>query len=222
MGNGPIAALLCTVVLEAAFASPAASPIGQVLASPPSAFEVGGGNYADHEIAQNIIVSLAVQGARRSHGLARCVHSEASRLSAHLGRNPGDARPSWCFGERVTFNQPLGGDSMPRFAGPTTMMRLPAAATAAGVTAAFVGVPLDIATSNRPGARFGPREIRAQSCLLRPFNLGTGAAPFESFQVADLGDIAINTFNLTDSVRLIREAYEEILSHEATPLGIGG
>jgi guanidinobutyrase len=111
---------------------------------------------------------------------------------------------------------------MPRFAGPTTMMRLPAAATAAGVTAAFVGVPLDIATSNRPGARFGPREIRAQSCLLRPFNLGTGAAPFESFQVADLGDIAINTFNLTDSVRLIREAYEEILSHEATPLGIGG
>ncbi len=46
MGNDRIAALLCAVVLGAAFTIAAASPIGQVLASPPSAFEVGGGNYA--------------------------------------------------------------------------------------------------------------------------------------------------------------------------------
>jgi hypothetical protein len=46
MGNGRIAALLCAIVLEAAFTSAAASPIGQVLASPPSAFEDGDGNYA--------------------------------------------------------------------------------------------------------------------------------------------------------------------------------
>jgi guanidinobutyrase len=122
----------------------------------------------------------------------------------------------------VTFNQPLGGNTMPRFAGQPTMMRLPAAASGAGVKAGFIGVPFDIATSNRPGARFGPREIRAQSSLLRPFNLATGAAPFESFQVADLGDIAINTFNLPDCVWRIREAYSEILSHDVIPLGIGG
>jgi len=59
------------------------------------------------------------------------------------------------------FNQPLGGNEMPRFGGPGTMMRLPAQATAEGLHACFVGVPLDIGTSNRSGTRFGPRQIRA-------------------------------------------------------------
>ena len=59
------------------------------------------------------------------------------------------------------FHQPLGGNEMPRFGGPGTMMRLPARATAAGLDACFVGVPLDIGTSNRSGTRFGPRQIRA-------------------------------------------------------------
>ena len=41
-------------------------------------------------------------------------------------------------------NQPLGGNDMPRFAGPGTMMRLPAAETADGLDACFVGVPLTL------------------------------------------------------------------------------
>ncbi len=122
----------------------------------------------------------------------------------------------------MTFNQPLGGDTMPRFAGPGTMMRLPAATSSAGLDACFVGVPVDIGTSNRSGARFGPRQIRAESALLRPFNLATGAAPFESLQVADLGDIAINTFNLGDSIRRIRDAYQNLLTANVIPLGLGG
>jgi guanidinobutyrase len=62
---------------------------------------------------------------------------------------------------------------MPRFAGPSTMMRLPSAESAKDLDACFVGIPLDIGTSNRPGARFGPRQIRAESCLLRPYNMAT-------------------------------------------------
>ena len=61
------------------------------------------------------------------------------------------------------LNQPLGGNKMPRFGGPATMMRLPARPTAEGLDACFVGVPMDIGTSNRAGARFGPRQIRAES-----------------------------------------------------------
>lgn len=102
------------------------------------------------------------------------------------------------------------------------MMRLPSADSSADLDACFVGMPLDIGTSNRAGARHGPREIRAESCLLRPFNLGTGAAPFESLQVADLGDIAINTFNIEDSVERIRIAYELLLENNVIPIGIGG
>ena len=66
---------------------------------------------------------------------------------------------------------------MPRFAGIATMMRLPLASSAEGLDVGFVGVPLDIGTSNRPGTRFGPRQIRAESVLLRPYNMATRAAP---------------------------------------------
>lgn len=120
------------------------------------------------------------------------------------------------------FNQPLGGNVMPRFGGPATMMRLPAAESARGLDACFVGVPFDIGTSNRAGARFAPRQIRAESCLLRPYNMATRAAPFDSLQVADIGDVAINTFNLADSLRLIETAYGEIAASGAKPLTMGG
>jgi guanidinobutyrase len=120
------------------------------------------------------------------------------------------------------FNQPLGGNQMPRFGGPGTMMRLPAQATAEGLDVCFVGVPFDIGTSNRSGTRMGPRQIRAESCMVRPYNMATRAAPFDSLQVADIGDIAINTFNIFESIRIIEEAYDGILATGAKPLTIGG
>lgn len=120
------------------------------------------------------------------------------------------------------FNQPLGGNEMPRFGGPATMMRLPASATAAGLDVAFIGVPLDIGTSNRPGARLGPRQIRDESRMLRPYNLATRAAPFDSLQVADIGDVPINTFHLPKSMDIISGFYAEVLSHDCIPLTLGG
>jgi guanidinobutyrase len=66
----------------------------------------------------------------------------------------------------TTHHQPLGGNQMPRFAGPATMMRLPQLASADGLDACFVGVPLDIGTSLRAGARFGPRDIRQKLVIL--------------------------------------------------------
>ena len=120
------------------------------------------------------------------------------------------------------FNQPLGGNDMPRFGGPATMMRLPVQATAEGLDVAFVGIPMDIGTSNRPGTRLGPRQIRDESRMLRPYNMATGAAPFEHLQVADIGDVAINTFDLKKSVEIISDAYDAILSHGVVPLTLGG
>ncbi len=120
------------------------------------------------------------------------------------------------------LNQPLGGNDMPRFAGPATMMRLPVQDTAKGLQACFVGVPMDIGTSNRSGTRHGPRQIRAESCMLRPYNMATGAAPFDSFQVADIGDVAVNTFDLKKTVGIIEEAYDAILAEGCIPLTLGG
>ena len=118
--------------------------------------------------------------------------------------------------------QPLGGNEMPRFAGPGTMMRLPAAADAAGLDACFIGIPLDVGTSNRPGTRFGPKQIRAESVMLRPYNMWTRAAPFDSLRIADIGDVPINTFDLKDAVRRIEMFYDSVLTHPVIPVTLGG
>lgn len=124
-----------------------------------------------------------------------------------------------------TLNQPLGGNEMPRFGGIASMLRLPVVDNDAGLAdldAAFIGIPLDIGTSLRSGTRFGPRQIRAESVMIRPYNMATGAAPFESLNVADLGDVPINTFNLAEAVRIIEEHYDRILAHPIIPLTLGG
>jgi len=111
---------------------------------------------------------------------------------------------------------------MPRFGGVATMLRLPQASSAQGLDAAFIGVPLDIGTSHRPGTRFGPRQIRAESTLLRPYNMATGAAPFDSLQVADLGDVPINTYSIAKSIDIIQSFYEPVLASGCKPLTLGG
>jgi len=111
---------------------------------------------------------------------------------------------------------------MPRFGGIASMMRLPVATSAQGLDAAFIGVPLDIGTSHRPGARFGPRQIRAESALIRPYNMATGAAPFDTLQVADLGDVPINTYSLDKSLGIILGFYEAVLAANCIPLTLGG
>ncbi|WP_339114567.1 agmatinase [Thioclava sp. GXIMD2076] len=122
----------------------------------------------------------------------------------------------------MTYNQPLGGNSMPRFGGPATMMRLPAQENAQGLDACFVGIPMDIGASNRAGTRLGPRQIRDESRMIRPYNMATRAAPFEAMQVADIGDVPINTFDLKKSVQIIEDYYHALLSHDAIPLTLGG
>jgi guanidinobutyrase len=118
--------------------------------------------------------------------------------------------------------QPLGGNEMPRFGGIATMMRLPYIPSVQGLDACFVGVPFDIGTSNRSGARFGPRQIRTESVLLRPYNMATRAAPFDSLRIADIGDVATNPYNLLDSVRRIEQAFADIVAVGCKPVTLGG
>ncbi len=120
------------------------------------------------------------------------------------------------------FNQPISGNDLARFSGPNTFMRLPAADTLAGLDVAVLGVPMDIGTSWRSGTRFGPKQIRAESAMIRPYNMATFAAPFDSLQIADIGDLAINTFSLADSLRIIKESYDAILAQGVIPVAIGG
>ena len=120
------------------------------------------------------------------------------------------------------FNQPLSGNEMPRFAGPSSMFRLPVQQDSADLDVAIIGVPLDIGTSNRTGTRYGPRQIRNESVLVRPYGMATGAAPFDSFQIADAGDVALNPYNLLKSVDLIEDHYRECLQNDVIPVSVGG
>lgn len=122
----------------------------------------------------------------------------------------------------LKFNQPLSGNDMPRFAGNASMFRLPVSETADGVDVGIIGVPLDIGTSNRNGTRYGPRQVRAESALVRPYNMATRAAPFDSFQVADLGDVALNPYNLSACIEIIEQHYSAVLENAVTPVSIGG
>ncbi len=120
------------------------------------------------------------------------------------------------------FNQPLSGNEMPRFAGPASMFRLPVATIAADLDVGIIGVPLDIGTSNRAGSRYGPREIRAESVLVRPYSMATGAAPFDSLQIADVGDVALNTYNLAASIERIEAHFEAFTAADVKPVSLGG
>uniref|UniRef100_A0A146ZT02 Agmatinase (putative) n=1 Tax=Fundulus heteroclitus TaxID=8078 RepID=A0A146ZT02_FUNHE len=120
------------------------------------------------------------------------------------------------------YNVPPSAEFVARVSGIPTMAKLPYRETADGLDAAFVGVPIDTGTSNRPGARFGPRQIRGESALLRAYNSGTRAAPYESLMVADIGDVNVNMYDLKDTCKRIREAYRKILATGCIPLTMGG
>ncbi|XP_019732882.1 guanidino acid hydrolase, mitochondrial [Hippocampus comes] len=120
------------------------------------------------------------------------------------------------------FNVPPSAEYIARVTGIPTMAKLPYQDTADGLDAAFIGVPIDTGTAYRPGARFGPRQIRMESAVLRSYNSGTRAAPYESLVVADIGDVNVNVYDLKDTCRRIRETYRKVLASGCIPLTMGG
>ena len=110
----------------------------------------------------------------------------------------------------------------PRFAQPATFMRLPYRTDLAGVDIAILGVPFDGGTSYRPGARFGPREIRAQSSLVRPYNYFQKIAPFDRLTVVDAGDVDASPISLERAYESIESTVSSIVSAGATPVIAGG
>jgi agmatinase len=91
-----------------------------------------------------------------------------------------------------------------------------------GVDVAVLGIPFDTATTNRPGARFGPEAIRSASIGLRPYNAGQDAQVFGAVSVADLGDVAVVPGNAERTVGRIAEQLEPVVRAGARTLCLGG
>jgi agmatinase len=122
----------------------------------------------------------------------------------------------------VTRPQPRDAFKSPRFAQPATFMRLPHRTDFGGVDVALVGVPFDSGTSYRPGTRLGPREIRAQSSLIRPYSYFQQVAPFDLLTVVDAGDVDASPINLELAHQAIESQIESIVAAGAVPLAVGG
>ena len=124
------------------------------------------------------------------------------------------------------FFQPVSGMELPRFAGVPTFMRLPYVALddarISDVDVGIIGVPWDSGTTNRPGPRHGPRQLRDASTMIRAQNGATGVRPFEAMNCADLGDVGPNPADIHDSMDRITAFYNQALDQGITPLTAGG
>ncbi|MGR3815046.1 MAG: agmatinase [Cognatishimia activa] len=124
------------------------------------------------------------------------------------------------------FFQPVSGMELPRFAGVPTFMRLPYVALddarISDVDVGIIGVPWDSGTTNRPGPRHGPRQLRDASTMIRAQNGATGVRPFEAVNCADLGDVGPNPADIHDSMDRITAFYNQALDQGITPLTAGG
>ncbi len=117
----------------------------------------------------------------------------------------------------------VSGMMVPRFAGVATFMRLPMAAeTMDGLDIAIAGVPWDGGTTNRPGARDGPRAMRDASTLVRNMNQATGVRPFALAKVADVGDAHVNPADIHDTLGQVATFFSHVVAAGATPLAVGG
>ena len=119
---------------------------------------------------------------------------------------------------------PVPGNVMPRFAGIPTFMRLPHRVPddVGDVDIGLIGVPFDTATSNRPGARHGPRQLRDLSTMIRLINQATRVAPFHLARCADLGDVLVNPVSMDDSRDRITAFYRTVVAGGLLPLTAGG
>ena len=108
-----------------------------------------------------------------------------------------------------------GTNPEPTYAGALSFMRRKYTRDLEGVDLVVTGVPLDTATTNRPGARFGPRAVRAASTVMawtRPYGLDFD--PFDKLAVVDYGDCLFD-FGRPEGVP------DEITNHAAEIIGQG-
>ncbi len=122
-----------------------------------------------------------------------------------------------------------GTDRRPKpYEGVTSLLGAPLRLDAArsndfsGLDVALLGVPLDLGVTNRPGARFGPRAVRAVE-RIGPYHHVHRLSPLNALMVADIGDVPFRSrYSLDDSIEDIEALFARIAAAGVTPLAVGG
>ena len=125
-------------------------------------------------------------------------------------------------GFRLPHPQPVDALEYARFTGVPTFMRLPNITEPEELDIAIVGIPFDGGTTYRPGPRFGPRGVRNQSAIIRPWNPVLHVNPFKKYRVADFGDLPVNPLSIEDTFSRIERGLATVLAGGARTLCVGG
>ncbi|HET7879327.1 MAG TPA: agmatinase [Acetobacteraceae bacterium] len=110
----------------------------------------------------------------------------------------------------------------PRFGDVATLLRAPRVPPGPGIDIALVGVPFDLGTNYRTGARGGPAAVREASRTMRLVHPTSRIAPFDLCEVADIGDVAINAMDLAASIGAIEAFFRDLHTRGTTPITVGG
>ncbi|KXG86821.1 agmatinase [Agrobacterium bohemicum] len=131
--------------------------------------------------------------------------------------------PSKSIDHAFTASSLTSASTDPTHAGVLSFMRRRFTKHLEGVSTAIWGIPFDAATSNRPGARFGPQAIRRASAIFDndpqyPF----GRDLFETMPTIDYGDCLLDYGNHWLTPQTIEDEASEILSKVDYLLTLGG
>ena len=118
---------------------------------------------------------------------------------------------------------PYGSVAEPTYSGALSFLRRPYSKDLAQADVAVLGVPFDLATTNRPGTRLGPRAIRAASASLAwcaPY--AWDFDPLERLRVVDAGDVFFDPGRPAEAPGAIRAAFAAVVARGVLPLALGG
>ncbi len=108
------------------------------------------------------------------------------------------------------------------YAGMPTLLDAPHRESLDALDIALIGLPFDLGVTNRPGARFGPRSVRAIE-RVGPFHHTSHILPFALAEIADVGDVMLDQrYSLDDATAEIQAYYQRVVDAGVIPLTVGG
>ena len=118
--------------------------------------------------------------------------------------------------------KPISSMKIPRYADIATFFRLPHCNNLEELDYCICGIPWDGGTTNRPGARHGPREVRNTSSLIRSYHPISLKSPYDIFNIGDIGDCPVNPVDINDTLYKIENFFSNIVDSKTIPISIGG
>src|SRR5215470_16944145 len=123
---------------------------------------------------------------------------------------------------KLPHPEPMDALVHARSGGIATFMRLPHIPDPDELEIALVGIPFDGGTTYRPGTRFGPRHVREQSVLIRPWNPVLNINPFQQFRIADFGDFSVIPLSIEDTFARVETQMQALLDVGVRCVSVGG